>query len=139
MISSEDKFQIQTLLAQASYGYDARDLDLLESCLTEDAQMSLCIAGGDLVGPFEGRDNIMQLYSSSMDAQSDVRKHVVSNIIIDDAESTDTLNVTSILTLFATQDGETRLLTVGFYRDQVTQSADGWRISKRHVDLDSAY
>ncbi len=139
MISSEDKFAIQTLLAQASYGYDTRDLMLLESCLTEDAQMSLCVAGGDLVGPFEGRENIMQLYSSSMDSQSDVRKHVISNIIIDETASADTANVTSILTLFATQDGSTQLLTVGFYRDQVTRSAAGWRICKRHVDLDSAY
>ena len=81
----------------------------------------------------------MQLYSSSMDSQSDVRKHVISNIIIDETASADTANVTSILTLFATQDGSTQLLTVGFYRDQVTRSAAGWRICKRHVDLDSAY
>lgn len=139
MISLDDRFEIQTLLAQASYGYDTRDLALLESCLTEDAQMSLCIAGGDLVGPFEGRENIMQLYRSSMESQSDIRKHVVSNTVIDDTDAGDTLNVTSILTLFATENSETRLLTVGFYRDQVSRHEGRWRISKRHVDLDSAY
>lgn len=137
MISTEAKLAIHELLAKASYGYDARDLALLESCFTEDAVVSLRIADGDLVGPFEGRSNVMELYSSSMASQEDVRKHVVSNVII--SGEGDRLSVTSILTLFATQDSQTKLLTVGFYQDEVVGAGSDWRICKRHVDLDSAY
>jgi len=142
MISADDKFAITELLARASYGYDERDLGLLESCLCEDAIMSLRIAGGDLMGPFEGRDNIMQLYRDSMASQTDVRRHVVSNHLFtpsDPAVAEGSVDVVSNLTLFASEGGQTRLLTVGLYRDVVRREDSGWRIAHRHVDLDSAY
>ena len=53
--------------------------------------------------------------------------------------SGDTLVVTSYLTLFATEHAETKLLTTGVYRDQVTEIEGEWKISRRHIDLDSAY
>ncbi len=137
MLPADDKAAISELLAKASYGYDQRDLTLLEACLTEDAVMSLCIANGDLVGPFEGRDNIMQLYRDSMASQNDVRRHVVSNSFF--TGEGDTVEVVSNLTLFATEDGQTRLLTAGLYRDTVRRTAGGWQIARRHVDLDSGY
>ena len=137
MLSVDDKVAIGELLARASYGYDQRDLDVLQDCLTEDAVMSLCIAGGDLVGPFEGRDNIMQLYRDSMASQNDVRRHVVSNSFF--SGDGNAAEVVSNLTLFATEDGQTRLLTAGLYRDSLRRGPDGWQISRRHVDLDSAY
>ena len=39
MLSADDKFAISELLSRASYGYDERNLELLESCLHEDAIM----------------------------------------------------------------------------------------------------
>lgn len=137
MISTDDQLAIHTLLAQASYAYDTRDLDALAACFCSDAQMSLQIAGGDLIGPFIGIDNIMQLYRDAMSKQTDVRKHVVTNTIIDgrDGEA----SAVSILTLFATENGTTRLLTVGFYRDSLRLQDGAWRLQQRHVDLDSAY
>jgi ketosteroid isomerase-like protein len=137
MLSADDKIAITELLARASYAYDQRDLELLESGLCEDAVMSLCIAGGDLVGPFEGRDNVMQLYRDAMASQNDVRRHVVSNYFFSTSE--DVVEVTSNLTLFATEDGKTKLLSTGLYRDTVRQVDNQWRIATRHVDLDSAY
>ena len=142
MLSADDKFAISELLSRASYGYDERNLELLESCLHEDAIMSLRIAGGDLVGPFEGRDSIMQLYKDLMASQSDVRRHVVSNHFFspsDTAVSEGTVDVVSNLTLFATENGKTSLLTTGMYRDVVRRDDEAWQIVHRHVDLDSAY
>jgi hypothetical protein len=39
----------------------------------------------------------------------------------------------------ATENGETRLLTAGVYRDTVRRTDKGWLLVKRHLDLDSAY
>ena len=99
--------------------------------------MSMQIGGGDLVGPFEGRDNIMELYRGAKSTQTDVRRHVISNIFFD--TTGDALSVTSYLTLFATENAETKLLTTGVYRDQVVPIEGEWKISRRHIDLDSAY
>lgn len=72
-LSADDKLAIHELLARAAYAYDERDMDMLERCFTRSASMSIRITGGDLMGPFEGRDTIMGLFRTSMEAQTDVR------------------------------------------------------------------
>jgi len=137
MTSAEDRFAIAELLNRMAYYYDEDQLDDLAACYASDAIMSMQIAGGDMVGPFEGCDNIMELYRGAKSTQSDVRRHDITNVMFD--TSGDTLAVTSYLTLFATEHGETKLLTTGVYRDQVVQVAGDWKIARRHIDLDSAY
>ena len=137
MPSVEDQFAISALLNRMAYYYDEGHLGELAACFAEDAIMSMQIAGGDMVGPFEGRDSIMELYRGAKSTQTDVRRHDITNIMFD--ASGDALAVTSYLTLFATEHAETKLLTTGVYRDQVSQIDGEWKITRRHIDLDSAY
>lgn len=136
-ISVDDKLAIHELLGRAALGYDARDLNMLTDCFAEQAHMSVRIAGGDLIGPFEGREQIMGLMTSSMQEQSDVRRHVISNIFF--AEHGDEPLVMSVLTLLATENGQTQLLSAGVYRDRVINQHGNWRIVHRHLELDSSY
>ena len=136
-ISVDDKLAIHELLGRAALGYDARDLDMLTDCFAEQAHRSVRIAGGDLIGPFEGREQIMGLMTSSMQEQSDVRRHVISNIFF--AEHGDEPLVMSVLTLLATENGQTQLLSAGVYRDRVINQDGIWRIVHRHLELDSSY
>lgn len=136
-LSTEDKLAIHELLSRSAYAFDEQQLDMLEACFTEDAVFSIRIAGGDMVGPFNGREDIMSLYRSSLEAQTDVRRHVVSNIFFE-SEDGDPV-VISNLTLMATENGEIKLLTAGIYRDTVRSTADGWRLLNRHLDLDRPY
>ncbi len=136
-LSLEQKLAIHELLGRAAYAYDERDLDALENSFHPDAVLSMCIAGGDLIGPFEGRPGIMQLMTNSMAEQTDVRRHVISNIFF---ESTgEQAVVISNLTLLATQDGVASLLATGVYRDTLVADGGTWRIRTRHIDLDSSY
>ena len=52
--------------------------------------------------------------------------------------SGETLAVTSYLTLFATENAETVANHRGLRGDQVGQIDGQWKITKRHIDLDSA-
>ena len=137
MPSAEDRFAISELLNRMAYFYDENHLDDLATCFAPDAVMSMEIAGGDMAGPFEGRDSIMELYRGAKSSQTDVRRHDITNIMF--GAFGETLAVTSYLTLFATENAETKLLTTGVYRDQIGQTDGEWKISKRHIDLDSAY
>ena len=137
MPSAEDRLAILEVLNRMAYYYDEGHLDELSACFAGDAIMSMQISGGDMVGPFEGRDNIMELYRGAKSSQTDVRRHSITNVIFD--ASHDALAVTSYLTLFATENGETKLLTTGVYRDKVVQVDSEWKIICRHIDLDSAY
>jgi len=72
-----------------------------------------------------------------MAEQTDVRRHVVSNIFFEDeGEQPKTI---STLTLIATENGEIQLLAAGVYRDTVTNQSGTWRIASRHLDLDKSY
>ncbi|MEE4145878.1 MAG: nuclear transport factor 2 family protein [Halieaceae bacterium] len=136
-LTLEQKLAIHELLGRAAYAYDERDMTLLENGFAPAATMSMRIAGGDLIGPFEGRDAIMQLMRNSMAGQTDVRRHVISNIFFEQEGAHPV--VVSNLTLVATENGKAALLAAGVYRDTVVEEAGSWRILKRHVELDSSY
>ena len=136
-LSVEQKLEIHELLSRAAYAYDERDMDMLESCFAADASLSMRIADGDLIGPFEGREAIMGLMRGSMDEQTDVRRHVVSNLFF--LATGDRPEVVSNLTLFATENGEIQLLSAGLYRDEVVREGKAWVIVRRHIDLDKPY
>jgi 3-phenylpropionate/cinnamic acid dioxygenase small subunit len=137
-ISLEDRLAIHEFLARAAYAYDVRDVTLLESGFAPDASLTMRVAGGDLIGPFEGREAIMGLMTGSMAEQTDVRKHVISNVFIDEEDGE--VSATSFLTLIATEGGETRLLSVAIYRDTLVRGdAGNWLLARRHIELDNAY
>lgn len=136
-LSLEQKQAIQEMLARGAYAYDERDMAVLEAGFAEEAVMSMRIADGDLIGPFEGRDAIMGLMRGAMAEQTDRRRHVISNSFYD--ESGQHPVVTSVLTLLATEGGKAALLATGVYRDTVVEREGNWCLLKRHIDLDSPY
>ena len=137
-LSIDDKMAIQELLSRAAYSLDERVEDVLAACFAEDAEFSLRIAGGDLVGPFTGREGIMTLMTDSFAQQTDQRRHVVSNIFFESAAD-QKATVMSNLTLFSTENGEIRLITAGVYKDEVVNNDGEWRLHRRHLNLDLPY
>ncbi|MEP5764189.1 MAG: nuclear transport factor 2 family protein [Halieaceae bacterium] len=137
-ISLEEKLAIHELLGRAAFAYDDRDTQMLADCFAEDAEFSMRIGGGDLVGPFVGREGIMSLMTGSMEEQTDVRRHVVSNIFFDERIQGDPLAISN-LTLMATENDEIKLLSAGVYRDTVARIDGQWRIANRYLELDKSY
>lgn len=140
VLDTAEKFAIHELLSRAAYALDERDLEMLAASFATDASFSMRIAGGDVAGPFESRDGIMQLMTGAMAEQTDKRRHVVSNIFFPaDAGAGEGVVVVSNLTLFATENGEISLLSAGVYRDRVVKREGVWQLLQRHLDLDKSY
>ena len=137
-LNAEDKQAISELLSRAAFAYDEKDIEMLSASFSVDAQFTMRIADGDLVGPFEGREGIMKLMTDSMDQQTDKRRHVISNIFFESSDGNN-VSVVSNLTLFATENGEIKLLSAGIYHDSVVKINDNWEIYRRHLDLDKSY
>ena len=137
-MQAEQKLAIHELLSRAAYNLDQHQLDDLMACFSETASMTLRIAGGDLVGPFEGREGIRELMAGAMEEQTDTRRHVVSNIFFE-SEGDSGARAVSNLTLFSTQNDKISLVTAGVYHDEVVREGDQWLISTRHLDLDLPY
>lgn len=137
-LNAEDKQAISELLSRAAFAYDEKDIEMLSASFSVDAQFTMRIADGDLVGPFEGREGIMKLMIDSMDQQTDKRRHVISNIFFESSQDNN-VSVVSNLTLFATENGEIQLLSAGVYHDSVVKINDNWEVYRRHLDLDKSY
>ncbi len=137
-LNAEDKQAISELLSRAAFAYDEKDIEMLSASFSVDAQFTMRIADGDLIGPFEGREGIMKLMIDSMDQQTDKRRHVISNIFFESSQDNN-VSVVSNLTLFATENGEIQLLSAGIYHDSVVKINDNWEVYRRHLDLDKSY
>lgn len=137
-LSVDDKQDIQELLARSAWAYDEARLDVMEECFQSDAQMRLRIAGGDVVGPYDGRTAVLDLIRGSIESQSDQRRHVISNVFFE-SQSADEAVVLSNLTLLATAGGEIAVLSAGVYRDTVVRSDGAWRFRERFLTLDRPY
>ena len=137
-LSEVDKLKISELLSRSAYALDERDVDMLSACFSEEANFTMRIAEGDIIGPFEGRNSIMKLMTDSMDQQTDKRRHVVSNIFFESSEGNN-VSVVSNLTLFATENEEIQVLSAGVYHDQVVKIDNNWELHQRHLDLDKSY
>ena len=137
-LNAEDKQAISELLSRAAFAYDEKDIEMLSASFSVDAQFTMRIADGDLIGPFKGREGIMKLMIDSMDQQTDKRRHVISNIFFESSQDNN-VSVVSNLTLFATENGEIQLLSAGIYHDSVVKINDNWEVYRRHLDLDKSY
>lgn len=126
---------IENLMGRYTHAFDLDRLHEMKACFTEDAVMTMQIADGDLIGPFEGADAIVQMMTDAHDGQDDVRRHVVSNLVLSDVTETSARAV-SYLTLLSIADGRVTLLSTGRYEDDLVNDGGQWSFAKRHVALD---
>lgn len=131
--------EIENVLGRASWGYDENDVDLIAAQFTEAASMTMQIGrDGDTIGPFEGREAIRKLHADSLAAQTDQRRHNLSNLVIV-KETTDAASTTANLTLLSIENGSVSVLSSGWYRDELVNQGGDWLISNRHIYLDLPY
>jgi hypothetical protein len=130
---------IENVLNRYSIAYDDNDMAEMADTFAESAVLSMRIAGGDLIGPFEGKTAVMKLMTDSLASQTDQRRHVTTNMAIR-KETEDAATVSSYLTLISVKDGKATVLSTARYDDELVREADGaWRFTKRHIELDLPY
>jgi hypothetical protein len=112
-------------------GVDEQDAELIRSVLAEDAQTCM-VLDGEKLGPPPGREGIVGYLEAFWKTQTDQRRHVLSNAIVE-SESSGAAVVSFYLTLYATKDRALRPLATGRYRVQFV-SRDGHE-SIRSIEL----
>ncbi len=137
-MSSEKRLAIIEALNRSAYALDTMNLDVLEAGFHADAVFTLTISGNDDANVFTGRDAIMGLMKGALETQTDVRKHNLSNILFESLTD-DRAEIIAYLTLCATENGLSKLITNGVYRDQLTLADGQWLITERNLHLDAAY
>ncbi|GAA0935506.1 nuclear transport factor 2 family protein [Pseudonocardia zijingensis] len=131
--------EIENVLGLAAWGYDENDVDLIAEQFAETATMTMQIGrDGDTIGPFEGREAIRKLHADSLAGQTDQRRHNISNLVVH-KETAEAASTTSNLTLLSVENGALRVLSSGWYSDELVKRDGRWQISRRHIYLDLPY
>jgi len=137
-LTADDRLAIHELIARAAWGYDASRLDVVASCYTADAVMTVAVAGRQPPARIDGRAAVVELIRSSIAAQRDQRRHVMSNVFVE-LDDADAPVVVSTLALVVAADGTARVLSTGTYRDTLAREDGAWRIRRRDLALDLPY
>lgn len=133
-----DRHAVAELLAGYAAANDLRDVALIGECFTSDGAFTLHIAGGQTIGPLEPRDELVAFFGAAFGAQSDQRRHVVTNIRLLESDD-DRARVEAYLTLIVTDGGTTTLQSAGCYDTEVVRDGTGWRFRAMTLFLDSPF
>lgn len=130
--------EITQMLNKAACALDERDFDGMALCFTEDTSVTIQVNSTGLSEPLAGRDALMGLVRARVAEQTDKRRHVISNVLIE-PETAERARATSFLTLIAVASGKAGVLTTGCYRDVVIRRDGRWQIASRVIELDLPY
>jgi hypothetical protein len=109
------------------WAFDERRPDLLAECFTVDATWSARLRDGTAIGPFTGREAIVDYMSGFWLGQADQRRHMIMNMIVED-QRPDAATVLTYLLLMSAHDDALEPITCGFYRLTMARDEGTWRI-----------
>ena len=121
-------------------GYDSEDAALMRSAFTDDARFVFFLEAGGEPLIFEGIDEVMDLFLGALAGQTDQRRHVTTNPVMERIDGR-TVKVTSYLVLIsilASDPTPLVVLTTGVYQDTVVRRQGLWRIRERILTLDGS-
>jgi|RhiMethySRZTD1v2_1073278.scaffolds.fasta_scaffold633017_1 hypothetical protein len=133
-----DRAMIAERLARYGWGYDERDRDLLADCFTADGTWEGSIMGGDGVGPHAGRDAVVEFLMTFWDVQTDQRRHIFTNVVVEDLTG-DAAVAHAYLLLTASSEGVMTPVTNGPYRFHLRKDAGTWRIARLVAGFDAPF
>jgi hypothetical protein len=124
--------EVSQLFATYAWGIDTRQYDLLNSVFAADGAFVVKVAGGDTY-TFEGRKGVVDFISSTTDAQTDQRRHVITNLRLDGDTATSTL------TLHVVDSGVHTVKTCGVYTCKLVQEDGALRFAHMDLALDAGF
>lgn len=133
-----DRSLICERIARYCWAYDERRHELLAECFTEDAVWEGNVLGQIQIGPFEGRERIVQWLTEFWPHQKDQRRHMILNTIVEE-QSAETALTLSYLLLMASTGDTASIESMGFYRTAYRQRSGHWYISRLTAGFDKPF
>ncbi len=131
-----DRLLVQESASRYALAYDERQLDVLDDLLTDDMVFAFSVSGGGYAET-KGKTEVIPWLHDIMQTQSDQRRHVCGNFIVEELTS-DFAHVTLYFALFASQ-ATTQLVTTGFYVMKMSKIDGKWRINYIYDGLDRPF
>ncbi|WP_132992129.1 nuclear transport factor 2 family protein [Gordonia zhaorongruii] len=132
-----NRAEIEELISRYSLAFDTGDLEGIAATLTADAVFLMRLPDSEPL-TFDGREAIMKLMTDTAASQTDQRRHVNTNLLIEEAGD-GIVRTLHYLTLVASENGETRVLSAGVYRLEIVEDAGVQRMQRLDLQLDSPF
>lgn len=127
---------IQDAFARYGIAYDEKRLDVIGSMFTEDAVLEISEGSGKLLVSNHSRDEIVKNMASALTQQADQRRHVISNVTIEQL-SGNTAKALAYGIVIVAANG----LSIGasvIYSAELRRRADGaWQFSRMFIGMDT--
>lgn len=120
------------------WAYDERDRSLFADCFVENSVWEGSVMGDVAVGPFIGRDAIVAWNTDFWNVQTDQRRHIFTNVIIDDLSESSAVTHAYLL-LTSSLDANMTPVTTAAYRIELAKEAESWRIKHLVSSFDAAF
>jgi ketosteroid isomerase-like protein len=133
-----DRILVAERIYRYGWAYDEKDPGLLADCFTEDGVWEGSIMGQVDVGPFEGRAAIAEWLGAFWDEQDDQRRHIFTNVIVQDLTA-DTAVAHAYLLLTGASDASMATITNGPYRFELVKEEDSWRLKRLVAGFDAPF
>lgn len=133
-----DRLLIAERIYRYGWAFDERDRAGLGDCFTDDGVWEGLIMGLDRVGPFEGRGAIEEWLAQFWVEQSDQRRHVFTNVVIDELDGS-RATAHAYLILLASANATMTPLTAGPYRLSMVKEQEVWRIARLTAGFDAPF
>jgi hypothetical protein len=135
---AHDRVLVAERVAHYGWAYDEKDPGLLGDCFTADGVWEGSIMGQTPVGPFEGRDAIVGFLGGFWDEQDDQRRHIFTNVIVQELTET-TAVAHAYLLLTSASNAAVSPVTHGPYRFELVREDDSWRLSRLVAGFDAPF
>jgi hypothetical protein len=132
-----DRLLIAERIFRYGWAYDERDRELFTDCFTEDVVWEGNVMGIAPVGPFIGRQAVVDFNCDFWPVQSDQRRHIFTNVIIDDL-TRDGAVAHAYLLLTSASKSQMLPITSGPYRIDLVKE-DSWRIKHLWSSFDAPF
>ena len=136
--SGVDRALIAERIYRYGWAYDERNPELLGDCFTSEGIWEGSIMGQIAVGPFVGREAIVDFLSSFWTEQTDQRRHIFTNVIIDALSDAEAVGQ-AYLMLTASSDSAMSPVTTGPYRFEFAKEPDCWRMKRLSGGFDAPF
>ena len=130
MISTEDKIVIQELITRYNLAIDNKDIDEWSNTWTDDGIWTTTF------GEAKGKTELKNMANQITEEFANGKRHVSTNIRIDDASTNNTANAKSYLTVIEAQNPP-EVVATGVYSDTLKKDRSGkWKFFQRKLDID---
>jgi hypothetical protein len=124
----DDRQALQECLFRYCWGFDERRLDLLDEVFATPSTWEALVMGEIQVGPFVGKEGVLEWLSRFWKYQKDQRRHMIVNFMVEELTA-DSARAVAYLILAGSTRAKSQVEITGFYQVRYVRTDGRWQIS----------